>query len=142
MQAAQAPPAPIPAEAARFARETGRGRDGHLGRQPASASKTRAAVWTLHRLRAIEAVTEVPLVIHGGSGVPLAQRAELAAHQPHLPSSTSAPNLRMAFGAALRAAVNRDPARFDRIAILKETHAPVFDAARLVFRNLGASGRA
>ncbi|MGP1355509.1 class II fructose-bisphosphate aldolase, partial [Roseicyclus sp.] len=32
------------------------------------------------RIRAIEAVTQVPLVIHGGSGVPLAQRAQLAAH--------------------------------------------------------------
>ena len=31
------------------------------------------------RIRAIEALTQVPLVIHGGSGVPYAQRAALAA---------------------------------------------------------------
>ena len=36
------------------------------------------------RIRAIEAVTEVPLVIHGGSGVPMAQRASLAAGFAHL----------------------------------------------------------
>jgi fructose-bisphosphate aldolase class II len=48
----------------------------------------------------------------------------------------------MAFGAALRDAVNTDPDRFDRVAILKETHEPVFEAARAVIRGLGASGRA
>jgi fructose/tagatose bisphosphate aldolase len=36
------------------------------------------------RIRAIEAVTDVPLVIHGGSGVPVAQRAALAAGLAHL----------------------------------------------------------
>ena len=47
----------------------------------------------------------------------------------------------MAFGAALRAAVARDPARFDRIAILREVEDPMMEAARTVFRGLGASGR-
>ena len=40
----------------------------------------------------------------------------------------------MAFGAALREAVNADPDRFDRVQILKETHDPVERAARLVIR--------
>jgi fructose-bisphosphate aldolase, class II len=35
------------------------------------------------RIRAIEALTPVPLVIHGGSGVPYAQRAALAAGVAH-----------------------------------------------------------
>ncbi len=130
----------VPAEAARFARETGVDAMAvsvgnlHLQESPGSGLD-------LQRLRAIERVTEVPLVIHGGSGVPLAQRSELAASS-RIAKFNIGTELRMVFGAALRAAVNRDPARFDRIAILKETHAPVFDAARLVFRNLGASGRA
>ena len=42
----------------------------------------------------------------------------------------------MAFGAALRDAVNNDPARFDCVSILKETHDPVMAAARIVLRNL------
>jgi fructose-bisphosphate aldolase class II len=42
----------------------------------------------------------------------------------------------MAFGAALREAVNADPDRFDRVTILKETHDPVMAAARTVLRNL------
>jgi fructose-bisphosphate aldolase class II len=49
--------------------------------------------------------------------------------------------LRMAFGEALRGAVNRDPERFDRVTILKETHDPVMAAARQVIRGIrrGAS---
>lgn len=93
------------------------------------------------RIHAIEAVTEVPLVIHGGSGVPLAQRASLAAGS-RIAKFNIGTELRMAFGAALRDAVNADPDRFDRVAILKETHEPVFEAARAVIRGLGASGRA
>ena len=92
------------------------------------------------RIRAIEAVCAVPLVIHGGSGVPYAQRATLAAGS-RIAKFNIGTELRMAFGAALRAAVNSDPARYDRVAILKETHDPVFDAARAVIRGLGASGK-
>lgn len=95
----------------------------------------------LPRIRAIEAVTEVPLVIHGGSGVPLAQRAELSANS-RICKFNIGTELRMAFGAALRAAVQADPDRFDRVAILKETHDPVMAAARAVIQGLGASGRA
>ncbi|TVP98722.1 MAG: class II fructose-bisphosphate aldolase [Roseinatronobacter sp.] len=92
------------------------------------------------RIRAIEALTQVPLVIHGGSGVPYAQRAALAAGS-NIAKFNIGTELRMAFGAALRAAVNADPARFDRVTILSETHDPVMEAARAVIRGLGASGR-
>ena len=44
----------------------------------------------------------------------------------------------MAFGAALREAVNRDSSRFDRVTILKETQDPVEAAARTVIRAFGA----
>lgn len=93
------------------------------------------------RIRAIEALTEVPLVIHGGSGVPYAQRAALAAGS-RIAKFNIGTELRMAFGSALRAAVNADPARFDRVTILKETQDPVLQAARAVIRGLGASGKA
>lgn len=129
-----------PQEAARFARQTGV--DGmaisvgnlHLQQAPGSGLD-------LPRLRAIEALTEVPLVIHGGSGVPAVQRANLAATS-RIAKFNIGTELRRAFGAALREAVNRDPDRFDRIAILKHTEAPVVLACRTVIRSLGASGRA
>ena len=87
------------------------------------------------RIRAIEALTSVPLVIHGGSGVPMAQRRTLALGS-NICKFNIGTELRMAFGEALRTAVNRDPARFDRISILQETHDPVVAAARRVLGTL------
>lgn len=92
-------------------------------------------------IRRIEAATPVPLVIHGGSGVPADQRAALAAGS-RIAKFNIGTELRMAFGAALRGAVAKEPGRFDRIALLRDTEEPVTQAARAVFRGLGASGRA
>ena len=129
-----------PREAARFARETGVDAMAisignlHLQTGPGSGLD-------LARLRDIEAVTQVPLVIHGGSGVPTTERAALAAGS-RIAKFNIGTELRMAFGTALRQALALEPDRFDRIAILKETEDPVMQAARAVFRNLGASNRA
>jgi fructose-bisphosphate aldolase class II len=129
-----------PAEAAIFARQTG-------------VDALAISVGNVHlrqdhdggidvdRLRAIEAATDVPLVIHGGSGVAPAQRSELAATS-RVCKFNIGTELRRAFGTALRASVDADPARFDRIAILSETHDPVVTATRAVIRGLGANGRA
>lgn len=123
-----------PDEAARFARDTG-------------VDALAISVGNVHlqqdrqggldeaRIRAIEAVTNLPLVIHGGSGVPLAQRRHLAATTKICKFNVGT-ELRMAFGAALRAAVLSDADRFDRVQILRETHDPVMAAARIVIRTL------
>ncbi|MFK7867832.1 MAG: class II fructose-bisphosphate aldolase [Roseobacter sp.] len=88
------------------------------------------------RIRAIEAVTDVPLVIHGGSGVPLAQRQSLA-RTSRICKYNIGTELRMVFGAALREAVARDDTRFDRVQILSDVEAPVATAAREILRNIG-----
>ncbi|MEL6548811.1 MAG: class II fructose-bisphosphate aldolase [Pseudomonadota bacterium] len=87
------------------------------------------------RIAAIEAVTDLPLVIHGGSGVPAAQRQDLA-RTTAISKFNIGTELRMAFGDALRAAIARDPARFDRVQILADTHAPMVEAARAVLRTM------
>lgn len=87
------------------------------------------------RIRAIEAVTTVPLVIHGGSGVPIAQRTVLA-RGSNICKFNIGTELRMAFGQALRGAVNSDPTRFDRISVLKDTHDPLVAATRRVLSAL------
>ncbi|MEM6307566.1 MAG: class II fructose-bisphosphate aldolase, partial [Pseudomonadota bacterium] len=92
------------------------------------------------RIRAIEAVTDVPLVIHGGSGVPLAQRLSLATGSKICKFNIGT-ELRMAFGAALRDAVASDPDRFDRVQILRDTHDPVMAAAARVLRGFGYPGK-
>ena len=128
-----------PAEAARFAAETGVDAVAvsvgnlHLQRQT-------GAGLDLARLRTIEAATEVPLVIHGGSGVPWDQRRDLAATS-RIAKVNIGTELRQVFGRSLREALARDPARFDRIEILRETEAPLVEAARGILRNLGAAGR-
>ena len=86
-------------------------------------------------IRAIEAKTNVPLVIHGGSGVPVAQRTKLATNS-NICKFNIGTELRMAFGQALRRAVNDDPSRFDRISILKDTHDPLVKATRQILRAL------
>ena len=83
------------------------------------------------RVRAIEATTTVPLVIHGGSGVPIAQRTELA-RESRICKFNIGTELRMAFGNALRRAINANASEFDRVTILKQTHDPVVVAAQRV----------
>ncbi|CAD0185176.1 Fructose-bisphosphate aldolase [Ruegeria sp. THAF57] len=125
-----------PAEAAKFARESG-------------VDAMAISVGNVHlqqnkeggldeaRIAEIDAATNVPLVIHGGSGVPVEQRSRLA-RETSICKFNIGTELRMAFGHAMREAVNRDPERFDRVTILKETHDPVEAAARMVIRALGA----
>jgi len=117
-----------PDEAAQFARETGVDAMaisvGNVHLQTESG-----AGLDEDRIRAIQNVTDVPLVIHVGSGVPMAQRTSLA-RSSNICKFNIGTELRMAFGAALRDAVDADAVRFDRVQILKETHDPVAAATR------------
>jgi len=65
--------------------------------------------------------------------VPVDQRRDLALNSKVCKFNIGT-ELRMAFGAALRKAVNADPDRFDRVTILRETHDPVVAAAIEVLR--------
>ena len=85
------------------------------------------------RIRAIEEVTDVPLVIHGGSGVPVSQRTFLSQNSKICKFNIGT-ELRSSFGNALREAVNTDPDRFDRIQILKDTHQPLVEKTRSVLK--------
>ena len=129
-----------PGEAARFAAESG-------------ADALAIAIGNLHlqqgpdavidwpALRAIEAACPgLPLVLHGGSGIPLPDRQALAA--TNVCKFNIGTELRQIFGAALRDRLARDPEVFDRIDILKGVEPALEAAARSVLRGLGASGRA
>lgn len=86
------------------------------------------------RIREIEALCEVPLVIHGGSGVPAAQRRALARHS-RIAKFNIGTELRMVFGRELREALARDAESFDRVAILSQLHDPLVAATRRVLRD-------
>ncbi len=128
-----------PAEAALFARDTGVDAMA-ISVGNVHLQQDRVGGLDEARIRAIEAVTGVPLVIHGGSGVPVAQRMRLA-RGSNICKFNIGTELRMAFGAALRKAVNSDPNRFDRLQILLDTHAPLVAATRTVLRALRAGAK-
>ncbi len=71
----------------------------------------------LAALRAIEAVTRLPLVIHGASGVPNDMR-RLLARTTRVSKFNIGTELRMVFGKALRASLEVQPGEFDHIKLL------------------------
>ena len=95
--------------------------------------KNKEANLDLTRIREIEQVTATPLVIHGGSGVPTAQRSFLAQNSKICKFNIGT-ELRMAFGKALRKSIETDPDQFDRVKILRQTHEPLVDATKDVLR--------
>ena len=95
--------------------------------------KNKEANLDLTRIREIEQVTATPLVIHGGSGVPTAQRSFLAQNSKICKFNIGT-ELRMAFGKALRKSIETDPNQFDRVKILSRTHEPLVDATKDVLR--------
>ena len=126
-----------PSEAAEFARQTG------VDAMAVSVGnvhlqQTDGAGLDLDRIHAIEAVTNVPLVIHGGSGVPSAQRRELALGS-NICKFNIGTELRMIFGAALRQTLTDHPDQFDRLEILKATMNPMTEATRTILRELMSS---
>jgi fructose-bisphosphate aldolase class II len=123
-----------PAEAAEFAQATG------IDAMAISVGnvhlqQTESAGLDVEKVRAIEAISHMPLVIHGGSGVPALQRRELA-KTTSICKFNVGTELRMAFGNALRQSVAADETRFDRNAILKDTIDPVLEATRKVLQSM------
>jgi fructose-bisphosphate aldolase class II len=123
-----------PAEAAEFAAETGVDAlavsVGNVHLQTAASEGIDET-----RLRAIAAATPVPLVIHGGSGVPFDQRRRLATTTSVCKFNIGT-ELRQAFGGALRQVLAEAPGRFDRIEILAATEPELTRTARTILRGL------
>ena len=116
-----------PNQAARFDRETGVDALAiSIGNVHLQTEKSAGIDFEL--LAKIEAATRSPLVLHGGSGIPVAVRQKLAAGT-RVTKFNIGTELRMAFGVALRRSVTEDQSRFDRNALLKPVLGPVRQAA-------------
>jgi fructose-bisphosphate aldolase, class II len=106
-------------EASRFERETGIDAlavsIGNLHLQTEKLAQINMEV-----LASIEAVTRIPLVLHGGSGIAEATRRQLAV-QSRVKKFNIGTELRMAFGASLRSTILHNPEEFDRITLLAAT---------------------
>jgi fructose-bisphosphate aldolase, class II len=88
-------------------------------------------------LRAIEAVTTVPLVLHGGSGIPTAVRRLLATGSK-VKKFNIGTELRMAFGSALRSVLSDRPEEYDRINILTATISKLQMTAKCVLEEFAS----
>lgn len=126
----------LPADAARFAAETGVDAMAiavgnlHLSQDHGAEIDERA-------LGAIALATrgQVPLVIHGGSGVPPDQRRQLARTTPICKFNIGT-ELRQVFGASLRQILIENPAEFDRIKLLAPTEDAIKTRARQILREM------
>ncbi len=87
----------------------------------------------LAALQAIEAVTTVPLVLHGGSGIPSSMRLKLATTS-RVKKFNIGTELRMAFGTALRTTLADNPNEFDRNILLASTLSYSRGAAKAVIQ--------
>ena len=123
--------ATAPGEAARFDRESGADALAiSVGNVHLQTDKT--AGIDFRALHAIEAVTTLPLVLHGGSGIPAETRCRLAM-ETRVCKFNIGTELRMAFGSALRRSLADQPDAFDRIALLKPVVPPVrAETARVI----------
>ena len=123
-----------PDEAARFASETG------VDAMAVSVGnvhlqQTGTSALDFNAVAAIQGRTDVPLVIHGASGVSYEQRRRLA-RETNVAKLNVGTELRRLFGDTLRGVLAKHPERFDRIAILRDTTEPLRAAAREVIAGL------
>lgn len=124
-----------PAQVARFAQETGVDAlaisIGNVHLMTAAGAEVDE-----DRLAAIQAAAPtLPLVLHGGSGLPPHQRRRLA-RDTTLAKVNIGTELRQAFGQALRATLAADPQVFDRLRILGATLPALETAARQAIAGL------
>ncbi|KMW58100.1 5-keto-2-deoxy-D-gluconate-6 phosphate aldolase [Candidatus Rhodobacter oscarellae] len=89
----------------------------------------------MDRLRAIEAVSAAPLVLHGSSGVP-AETRRMLARETRICKFNIGTELRQVFGRSLRAVLAADPTEFDRNKILSQIEAPLQAATEVVLRQI------
>ncbi len=119
----------LAAEAQRFDLESGADALAvSIGNVHLSTEKTTGI--DFERLRAIEAVTRLPLVLHGGSGIPIAVRQKLAL-ETRVAKFNIGTELRMAFGTTLRKSLAEQPGSFDRIELLGPAIPALREKARL-----------
>jgi fructose-bisphosphate aldolase, class II len=124
----------LPEEAERFDRECGADALAvSVGNVHLSTDKSTGI--DLAALRAIETVTRLPLVLHGGSGIPDAIRRHIA-RETRVAKFNIGTELRMTFGGALRDVLAARSHAFDRLEILGATLPPIKSAAVNVIRNL------
>ena len=123
-----------PAEAEMFDRQSGADALAiSIGNVHLNTEKTNGIDFA--HLSSIEDVTKLPLVLHGGSGIPDAVRRKLAL-ETRVAKFNFGTELRMAFGKALRKSLEDQPDSFDRIALLSPTVAALRAESMRIIKNI------
>ena len=82
--------------------------------------KNKIAIIDIDKIKRIQKSTSIPLVLHGGSGIPNHIRKKLA-KETNIAKFNIGTELRMTFGNALRRQVKNNPLIYDRLQLLKPT---------------------
>ena len=87
-------------------------------------------------IKQIQKSTSVPLVLHGGSGIPNRIRKKLA-KETNVAKFNIGTELRMTFGNALRKQVKNNPRIYDRLQLLKPTIPEITKITKKIIKNFG-----
>ena len=87
-------------------------------------------------IKQIQKSTSIPLVLHGGSGIPNRIRKKLA-KETNIAKFNIGTELRMTFGNALRKQVKNNPRIYDRLQLLKPTIPEITKITKKIIKNFG-----
>ena len=87
-------------------------------------------------IKQIQKSTSIPLVLHGGSGIPNRIRKKLA-KETNVAKFNIGTELRMTFGNALRKQVKNNPRIYDRLKLLQPTIPEITKITKKIIKNFG-----
>ena len=89
-----------------------------------------------NKLKEIENVTNIPLVLHGGSGISSVVRRKLARNS-NVAKFNIGTELRMLFGNTIRKNISRNKKMYDRVELLKPTIKEMKKLSKKIISNIG-----
>ena len=89
-----------------------------------------------NKLKEIENVTNIPLVLHGGSGISSIVRRKLARNS-NVAKFNIGTELRMLFGNTIRKNISRNKKMYDRVELLKPTINEMKKLSKKIISNIG-----
>ena len=97
---------------------------------------TKIAKIDFNKLKEIENVTNIPLVLHGGSGISSVVRRKLARNS-NVAKFNIGTELRMLFGNTIRKNISRNKKMYDRVELLKPTINEMKKLSKKIISNIG-----
>tara|TARA_Y100000590_G_C15629418_1_gene980637 strand:- start:260 stop:1093 length:834 start_codon:yes stop_codon:yes gene_type:complete len=87
-------------------------------------------------VKSIEKVTSIPLVLHGGSGIPISIRKELA-RETRVSKFNIGTEIRMAFDKSIREKIYSDSKIYDRLELLKTVIPDIKNVTMKIIKEIG-----